>query len=276
MNKPLYVHLGIVRTGSSSVRRLIRDYCKITSKICSHFPASAEEPILDDARYLFMECPYPYHLETERSCRYFTTIRNPVDSVISEYFFYLERKEIDLDVTLDDYIAALPTSYNKQARWIAALDSNDKDLHVTSQPRNMHEDGFYKDVSDSDLLDQVQKSAAKHMAIIGLLERMEETAFLLASQMGWQTVPVLRRMNPSVRQNFIKKSKPTDLQISKIKACNCVDEIVYQAVEQNFNVQVQQVMQNSASQFEQYKQYCRQVDEEFLAKQDNVIQKMKN
>ena|GEM_PF-5775218 len=276
MTKPFYVHLGIVRTGSSSVRRLVREYCQISQETCSHYPETEQEPIMDQTKYLFMECPFPFHRGTGRSCQYFTTIRNPIDSVISEYFFYLERQEIDPSVSLDDYISALPRSYNKQARWIAAINSEDSDLHRTDQPRTMCEDGFYKDISDQELLMQVQVSAQKHFPVIGLLERMEETAFLLANHLGWQRVPYVSRMNPSFRQAVIKKEKPTELQISKIQECNKVDILLYGAVEQNFNQQMIRVKSQFGPLLETYSIACKEKDDEMMAKRENVFQKIKD
>ncbi|MDV7339015.1 sulfotransferase family 2 domain-containing protein [Terasakiella sp. A23] len=271
----LNVHLGIVRTGSSSIRRLIRDYCEISGEVCSHFPETDQEQKSDDAKYILMECPYPYHKQVERPCRYFTTLRDPVDSVISEYYFYLERNEIDKDVTLDDYISALPASYNKQARWMAAINSPDETRHLTTQPRNMFECGFYDTIDDSDLLEEVKESAAKYFAVIGLLERLEETAFLFATQMGWSTVPILKRMNPSIRTSIVKKTPPTVLQVQKIKACNRADEILYHSVVQNFNQQVQGIMQTYGSQFATYQEQCQVVDRAFLEKQEELVEKHK-
>ncbi|SCA57836.1 hypothetical protein MTBPR1_70108 [Candidatus Terasakiella magnetica] len=274
MSETLLVHLGIVRTGSSSVRRLVRDYCQIKGETCSHFPETEDEPVTEQTRYLFTECPYPYHLDTDRHCQYFTTIRNPVDSVISEYFFYLEREKLDASVSLDDFIAALPKSYNKQARWIAAINSPDKKLHTLEQPRNMFEHGFYEDISDQDLLMQVQASAGKYFPCIGLLERMEESAFQIAAKFGWSTVPILSRMNASFKDEALKREKPTELQIAKIKECNRADDMLYQAVEHNFNQEISQIRSTLAEQMDFYKQECKRRDEELLKKRREVFEKV--
>jgi hypothetical protein len=271
MNAPLFIHLGIVRTGSSTVRRLIRDSCQITGDKCSHFPETDKEPIVDDTRYLFTEVPYPYHLSTERPCHYFTTLRDPVESVISEYFFYLEKGDIDPETSLDDYIHALPKSYNKQARWIAAINSSDPKQHRLDQPRNLFENGFFEDISDETLKSQVNEAIHNHFRFIGLLEKMDETAFLMALKFGWKRVPMMVRMNPSFRQVMYKREKPTSLQLQKIKEHNQVDAWLYQQVEAIFNQEMKEIKHALGPQLEEYRRLFNEQDKHLMQKREDLL-----
>ena len=80
----LRVHLNIPRTGSSTVRALIRNHCQTFGEGLMEY-GDGNRLIDRRHRYVISPTSYPVHRETSRTCRYFTTLRDPVESLLSLY-----------------------------------------------------------------------------------------------------------------------------------------------------------------------------------------------
>ena len=80
------VHLGIPRTGSSTIRALIRNHCLTVGEgLVEH---GDDNRLIDRRhRYVISPTPYPMHRETSRTCLYFTSLRNPVEALLSLYYW---------------------------------------------------------------------------------------------------------------------------------------------------------------------------------------------
>jgi hypothetical protein len=80
------VHLGIPRTGSSTIRALIRNHCLTVGEgLVEH---GDDNRLIDRRhRYVISPTPYPMHRETSRTCLYFTSLRDPVEALLSLYYW---------------------------------------------------------------------------------------------------------------------------------------------------------------------------------------------
>lgn len=266
---PIWIHFGIVRTGSSTMRQFIRDYSKEKNKICRPFQELKNEPGANLADFVFVESPYAVHKELDRSSMYVTTIRNPVESIVSEYYFYLEKNELDPSYSLDDYLAELPFSYNKQSRWIAAI--GDEAVRE-DQPRILSGQDFFDDIEDDALMQKVQTVAGKYFKFIGVLEHFPESAFLLSQHLNWDWLPILRRMNASVRSSMEEQLQVSELQRHLIMESNKVDMALYNAVMQNIQAQINAMPDNLKHQLVTYRDMCRKEDESFLASKAKILE----
>ncbi|MCP5368216.1 MAG: hypothetical protein H6907_16355 [Hyphomicrobiales bacterium] len=228
---PAWVHYGIPRTGSSSVRFLLRRAWN-----AAHLPWQHLETVLAEgargADRVIMEAPDRRVLDfAGDGARFFTTLRDPLRACRSLY--YWARGAEGLDTTLAEFAAALPRSYNPFARYLAALAGGG----APSAPDNpmfwRDGDGFFADLPDDELLAMAEQVLAARFPLVGLLERFDETAFLLARSLGWRTLPLHQRINFSVKDRQALDG-PDPAAQARMEEATAVDRVLYDRVAARF------------------------------------------
>lgn len=160
----------------------------------------------------FLDCPSTY----------ITVLRNPVDRIISVYYYLKQsvnhvQHKLVKSVTLEDFVSSNTAHNNCQTRFIAG---------------NFHD---IAGQSDAEVLARAKKNLTEHFAVVGLSERFDETLILLKRQLGWETMPFY------VKQN--KSRKPAKATISQetlkiIQSKNSLDMKLYEHAEDIFAKQI--------------------------------------
>ena len=120
--------------------------------------------------------PFGLHRRLTRKATYITVLRDPVERVISEYYYRQERRShpiADIGVkglSLRDYLEKLPYD-NVQTKLLAGT-IPDYDYLAGS--------------CDEEMLTVAKRNLAEHFTLVGLTERFEETLGLLKVLLGWK------------------------------------------------------------------------------------------
>jgi hypothetical protein len=113
--------------------------------------------------------PFGVHRHFRKSCTYITMLREPIDRLISEYYFirnspkhkqYFKIKKM----SLDEYLS-LPSNKNKQTRLISGSNEN--------QLTRSH-------------LEKAKENIKKHFSVAGITEMFNESLFLMQKEFGWK------------------------------------------------------------------------------------------
>jgi hypothetical protein len=114
------------------------------------------------------------HEHLARPSLYVTALRDPVERIVSLYYY----AKLHETMSLDEFVEAPPFREvdNDQTRRLAGADP---DLGVCTP----------------DLLDQAKENLRRHFAVVGTTERIDETAVLLERRLGWSGAAVCQPRN---------------------------------------------------------------------------------
>jgi hypothetical protein len=104
-------------------------------------------------------------------CTYITILRDPVDRVMSAFYFTRNYKLHPLywklsreNWTLEDFVTHLPRD-NVQCKFIAGA--------------------VYKEPCTAEICERAKENLVRHFSVVGLLERFEESLALMKLRFGW-------------------------------------------------------------------------------------------
>lgn len=166
------------------------------------------------------------HVYLPQPCAYITLLRDPVQRVISHYYYvlrtpihYLYEQVTSQNMTLDDYVEGgiSPELSNGQTRIISGI-WNDED-----PPPNM--------------LEMAKRNLCEHFAVVGLTERFDESLVLMKRRLGWRWT-FYRREN--VAPNRLVKFAISKSTIRLIQKSNEKDLELYAFAKQLFEESIQE------------------------------------
>ena len=167
--------------------------------------------------------PYGIHEHLSQPFEYITILREPVERIISHYYFVLRRPDHYLydavtsqKIGLKEYVLGglSPELDNGQARLIAG-------------PGRRIPCG----ACSRELLEQAKQNLQHHFSIVGLAERFDETMLLVSRRFGWRPVCYVRQ---NVTDNRPRRDQFSPDIIEAIKAANWVDMELYAFAEELF------------------------------------------
>ena len=176
-----------------------------------------------------------------QTCTYITIIRDPVDRIISHYYFvlrtpqhYLYQKVTSKDMSLKDYVTSRISTEldNGQTRVLSGVESI----------------GFGQ--CSTEMLESAKKNIREHFAVVGLTERFDETLMLLKRAFGWKNhfyVKANVTKNRPIKENFSKET------LNLIEKYNELDIELYKYVEQMFEEIINQSGYLYALELKQFK-----------------------
>jgi len=156
--------------------------------------------------------PFGADLFAPRAVEFLTVLRDPVERVISEYFFNLtnagQKHHAALTrgrITLDQYVHSelAVEAHNAQTRLLAGPDSG---------------------ASPEAQLESAMTSLRDRIAVVGISERLDETLLLCRAVFGWRHV-VYRRINVNRRRRPTATLAPASL--AAIEEANSLDRRLY-------------------------------------------------
>jgi hypothetical protein len=156
--------------------------------------------------------PYGQDLFAPRAMTCFTVLRDPVERVVSEYYFNLhqagEKFHATLNrdrVTLDHFVNSELSAevHNAQTRTLASAKSG-------ANPR--------------ELLELAVANLRERMAVVGISERLDETLLLCREILGWRRI-VYRPINVNRRRPALDRIAPAT--VAAIERANSLDRSLY-------------------------------------------------
>jgi hypothetical protein len=159
---------------------------------------------------------------------YITLLREPVDRMISHYYYILQEPRHYLYETvtshrmnLKDYVCSGISAEldNGQTRLLSGIE----DINVAK--------------CSPALLESAKKNLDEHFAVIGLTERFDETLILLKRAFGWKT---LFYDKEKVTRNRPRRKDVSKDTLNAIEKHNELDINLYQYVKELFEAQISQ------------------------------------
>lgn len=166
------------------------------------------------------------HQHLNSPVRYFSTVRDPVDLVISWYYFLrriggpaaqaIEDQDLSLEefVAADEYWYGIPHTNNLQTRMLSGAGN-------TVSPGSC----------TSDMLDSAKQNVVNDFAVVGLLERFDETLLLFRRELDWGLPIYVRRNTTSSRP---AKSDLSSSTLDLIRDRNALDLELYDHCREQF------------------------------------------
>lgn len=162
-----------------------------------------------------------------RPSTYITILRDPVERIISHYYYVLRRPEHYLynqvkseNIDLQGYVEkGLSNELNNgQTRLLAGMD----DSREFSQ-------------CEPQILETAKTNLQQHFAVVGLSEKFDETLLLLQKTFEWG-IPVYMKEN--VTKNRLLKENVPEATLKTIKKYNQLDSEIYNYAEELFLNQI--------------------------------------
>jgi hypothetical protein len=173
------------------------------------------------------------HKYLPQSSIYYSMFRDPVDRVISEYYWVLQRRTnlahnevVSKNMSLEDYVKnGVWRAWNCQTRMIRRVPE-------VSPPG----DGPVL-LSTNDL--EIAKAILRQHFVVGLTERFDESLILLKRAFGWRTKNILY-VKQNVSRNRPPKDKISSETVKLIEDHNELDIKLYEFVKRMFEEQLRQ------------------------------------
>lgn len=162
---------------------------------------------------------------------YITVMRDPVERVISHYYYVLSKPYNQLhqqvtsqNISLKDFVSSGMCLHadNGQTRLLSTLGAST---------------GYGQ--CSTEMLESAKKNIQEHFAVVGLAEKFDETLILMQTKLQWK-IPVYSKQNTT-------KNRPAKEDISRdvlkiIESYNEVDSELYKYVEKMVDEQINQQM----------------------------------
>jgi Sulfotransferase family len=203
-----YVH--IPKTAGMTFRTIVGDYFH-SHEICpatlGHLMSQINPQDLPQYRLLRGHLVYIdfRSLLPQKTLIHATMLREPVAQLVSHYD-YIRRMPTDpdhakvKDMTLEEFV---------QYFTIANLQRNTQTYHIAKAAR------FDIEHLPADQVFDIAIDSLNHFAFVGLLERFQDSLFLLSYIFGWRPIMNTRKENAGNRTRYADRLSPATLQLIK-------------------------------------------------------------
>lgn len=167
------------------------------------------------------------HRHFSQNATYITMLRDPVERIISLYYFLLRRPNGILyekvkDLTLREFVK------NKEL-WSQTFNQ---------QTRIAMGENFFDFKSPGAKLAKAKENLDTHFAVVGVTEMFDKSLFLIKKKLGWDDVRYVKKN--------VSKNRPTKEEVSKeitrpIKEINELDIKLYNYVKKNLKQQIEKL-----------------------------------
>lgn len=209
----LLIFMHIPKTGGMTLKRIIkRQYPDdtilkdITDGKIQEFQEKMEER---DFKFVFGHLSFGLHLHTSKPCTYITMLREPIDRVISMYYYVLNKE----DHPLHDIVKGL--SFGE------FLDHPDLKNHTNNMQTK-------KALGTNSLitmdLEQAKLNLLNHFSVIGITEMFDDSIKLMKEKLNWNDISYVRKNQTKSR---LSKDQIDQSIINKIIENNELDIQLY-------------------------------------------------
>lgn len=158
------------------------------------------------------------HEFIEKPCNYITVLRDPVERIISYYYFLLRTKSSLVEnKSLEDFVRSYGGVHNSMSCYLSDVTLK---AQLEHQNLNLKIKRF-----DNETLEIAKFNLKNHFKVFGLVERFNETCLLLEKNLGWKISPYYVKKNVSKRKR-ITDDIPKET-LSLIEELNKLDICLY-------------------------------------------------
>ena len=231
MNSGTVIFIHIPKAAGSTLNQVLNRQYKAQHILCIKEGMSKQDSIdsfkqLPKKKKAHLRCirghmPFGLHQWLPQPATYLTILRNPVERLISYYYFVLETpihhfhsEVVQNDLTLEDFVTKIANinETNLQTRWISGC----VDFDSVMPP--------YEDLP-ANALDLAKANIKSSFSVCGLTERFDESLLLMQRVLRWKSVVYIRR-NIGKRQPSRAELPSSTLRL--IEKCEEQDLVLYE------------------------------------------------
>ena len=233
--KDLFIHLHIPKTGGTTLRDIIQRQYQ-AEKILMIPKLDESEDILKEVstsqinqlKLIQGHLKYGIHNHFHRRAKYFAIIRDPINRVLSTYYYVLSQKNnpqnlstSNNQMTIYDYVQSgvNPFLINGQTQLISGKTGNIDNPIIKSE----------------ELFSLAKENIANDFLFLGITEMFDETILILKNMLGWhmpyysianrtKNKPNYDAVNPTII-SFIKEHNQLDIKLYNITKTSLLNKI---------------------------------------------------
>jgi len=169
--------------------------------------------------------PFGLHELLTRRATYITLLRNPIERVISDYYFILSHPVHSLHETLHSESISL-VEFASMGRFPGV---------ENLQTRLLSGRGVSPKACTTDMFDEARRNLREHFSVVGLTERFDETLILLKRLFQWRFMLYTRR---NVGRNRPDTRSVDEHTLRVIESSNQLDIRLYDYARAMFEEQI--------------------------------------
>jgi hypothetical protein len=232
--QPTIIFVHIPKTAGTTLARIIdRQYPPQARLLLERhhesvreFQALSEER-RSEIRLLRGHIPYGLHVHCPRPTTYIVLLREPLDRLIS-YYYYVQR---EAQHYLYDYANTPGMTLKRYVEDRVSLQMDNMQTRLIS---GVWSDPGYGEC-DQATLDLAKQNLEEHFAVVGLTERFDETLLLLKRALGWHNVHYARH---NVTRDRPRRASLDAETVAVLEAHNQLDIELYQHAQGLFGAQL--------------------------------------
>jgi hypothetical protein len=170
-----------------------------------------------EIRLLRGHIPYGLHVYCPRPTTYFTLLREPIDRLVS-YYYFVQRQA---DHYLHDYANTPGMTLKRYVEDRVSLQMDNMQTRLLS---GVWTDPGY-DECDAKTLALAKRNLQEHFVVVGLTERFDETLLLLKRALGWHNVYYVQH---NVTRGRPRRASLDAETLAVLQACNQLDIQLYE------------------------------------------------
>jgi len=241
VEEPVVIFVHISKTAGTTLRRVIQHQFQ-PHEIFEFYRDKRKEPQVGinkfnelsenrkgAIKFISGHIGFGVHEFLQRPYTYITVLRNPIDRVVSQYYFLLTKKNFkEQNKTFEEFLQTEIRGRNLMTLYLSGALLKNK-LYSSNTGVN------YLKCTDETL--KLAKSNLKnYFKVVGLLEKFSETCILLKQILGWDIPPFYGKSN-------VCKNRPLTSDLSKntlrlIETSNEFDIQLYDYAKEIFDAQV--------------------------------------
>ena len=184
------------------------------------------------------------HEFLQRPCTYITFLRDPLDRVVSIYY-YFKRRGWYKDVTLKDFVQTYKGVHNGMTNYLSG-----ETLKVQLADPSSREK-VNSQCSDEIKFELAKKHLKQNFKAIGLTERFDESLILFKKKLGWE-IPFYKKSNVSTNRTSIRDVPKETLRL--IEKFNEFDIQLYEFAKDFFEELINQQGTSFEKEVEEFKE----------------------
>jgi len=187
-NSPI-IFLHIEKAGGSTLHNILANFYSNDTVLHLNYMSDGKAEIesvnQDQIPLIKGHIGYGVHKYIKKDFKYYTMMRNPVERVVS-YYFYVKQKSIAPHFNLIKSSNWSIVDYIKKAENVQM--DNGQIRYITGTNK------AFGTINEKDL-EQAKLLIEEHFISVGLTERFDESLILLKNKIGWKKYPVYERAN---------------------------------------------------------------------------------